>query len=169
MHSPPAGTGRVARSCPRREAHANWSRENIETPCLICPSARMASRPMRDGSAQRLGSWRAIENTGIAAGECDQLVREYARARKVNRSGVDNMRKMSGQRMEGAALIVQTEHAVMMVSIGIRDGRFGRRVPVARRPAPFRTHSACGRRSKERLPPPAQPRRVPSGRRGGSG
>ena len=85
---------------------------------------------MRDGSAQRLGSWRAIENTGIAAGECDQLIREYARARKVNRSGVDNMRKMSGQRMEGAALIVQTEHAVMMVSFGIRDARFGRRVPV---------------------------------------
>ena len=90
----------------------------------------MASRPMRDGSAQRLGSWRTIENTGIAAGECDQLVREYARARKVNRSGVDNVRKMSGQRMEGAALIVQTEHAVMVVSIGIRDGRFGSRVPV---------------------------------------
>ena len=90
----------------------------------------MASRPMRDGSAQRLGSWRAIENTGIAAGECVQLIREYARARKVNRSGVDNMRKMSGQRMEGAALIVQTEHAVMVVSIGIREGRFGRGVPV---------------------------------------
>ena len=28
------------------------------------------------------------------------------------------MRKMSGQRMEGAALIVQTEHAVMVVSMG---------------------------------------------------
>jgi hypothetical protein len=32
--------------------------------------------------------------------------------------------------MESTALIVQTEHAVMMVGIGVRDGRFDRKVPM---------------------------------------
>ena len=101
------------------------------TPCPSGPKrAHGLHGPRRDNSAQRLGSWRAIENSGIAAGACDQLIREYARACKVNRSGVETWRKMSGQRMEGAALIVQTEHAVMVVSIGICDGRFGSGVPV---------------------------------------
>ena len=63
-------------------------------------------RPMRDGSAQGHGSWWTIENTGTAAGECDQLVRHYSHTRKVNRSGVDNVWEGAGQRMEGAALIV---------------------------------------------------------------
>ena len=87
-------------------------------------------RPMRDGLAQRHGSWWTIENGGIAAGERDQLIPDDAPARKVSRSGFENMRERSGQRMEGAALIVQTERAVMVVGIGSRCGRLDKRMPM---------------------------------------
>ncbi|MGZ3286029.1 MAG: hypothetical protein ACXU9A_25520, partial [Xanthobacteraceae bacterium] len=87
-------------------------------------------RPTRGGSAQRHGSWWTIENSGVGAGERDQLIPDDARARKVSRSGVENVREGSGQRMESAALIVQTERAVMMVGIGSRDGRLDKRVSV---------------------------------------
>ena len=170
MHSSPAGTGRVGPLLPSPGgARQLVMREHENLMPHLSKRAHGRRGPMRDGSAQRHGSWWTIENTGIAAGECDQLVRDYAHARKVNRSGVDNVRKRSGQRMEGAALIVQTEHAVMVVGIGIRDGRFDSEGARGQRPAPLHTHSACGRRSKERPPPPARPRRAPAGRRGGSG
>jgi hypothetical protein len=86
---------------------------------------------MRDDSAQGHGSWWTIDNTGIAAIEGDQLIRNYADARQVIRSGVEDVGEWSGQRMEGAALIVQTEQAVMMVGIGTREGRIDRKVSVS--------------------------------------
>jgi hypothetical protein len=49
----------------------------------------------------------------------------------VIRSGVENVGEWSGQRMEGAALIVQTEQAVMMVGIGTREGRIDGKVSVS--------------------------------------
>ena len=52
-------------------------------------------------------------------GHCD---RNDAQAGKPGRSGIDRDRKRPGQRMEGTALIVQVEDAVMVVGIGGRDG-----------------------------------------------
>ncbi len=86
---------------------------------------------MRDDSAQGHGSWWTIDNTGIGAEDGDQLIRNYADARQVIRSGVENVGEWPGQRMEGAALIVQTEQAVMMVGIGTREGRIDRKVSVS--------------------------------------
>jgi hypothetical protein len=85
---------------------------------------------MHDGSAQRHGSWWTIENAGIGAGKCDRLVRGDADARKGNRSGVDDVREGSRQRMESTALIVQIERAVMVVGVGARDSRSDMRVAV---------------------------------------
>ena len=89
-------------------------------------------RPMRDGSAHRHGSWWTIENSGITAGECDQLFRDYAHAHKTNWSRLDNVRKWGGQSMEGAALIMQIKRAVMVVGIGIGQSWSYIRMSVAR-------------------------------------
>jgi hypothetical protein len=102
-----------------------------ENLCLTCPKhAHGRPRPMHDGSAQRHGSWWTIENAGIGAGECDRLVRSDADARKGNRSGVDDVREGSRQRVESTALIVQIERAVMVVGVGARDSRSDTRVAV---------------------------------------
>ena len=85
---------------------------------------------MRDSSAQRQRSWWAIENAGLAAGERNQLIRGYSHAHKVNGSVINRLRQRAGERMEGTALIVEIERAVMVVSIRVRGSRFHMRVPV---------------------------------------
>jgi hypothetical protein len=87
---------------------------------------------VRDGSAHRHGSWWAIKDSGIAAGECDQLFRDYPDASKTNWSRLDNVREWSGQGMEGAASIMQIKRAVVVIGIGGRQTRSDIRVSVAR-------------------------------------
>ena len=85
---------------------------------------------MRDGSAHRHRSWWAIEDGEISAGECDQLFRDYADAYKTGRNSVDKMREGSCESMESAALVMQIEHAVMVVGVRVYHSRFHMRVAV---------------------------------------
>jgi len=95
----------------------------MKTSCLTCPnSARGHDRPVHGGSDQRHGSWWTTETVGDALGERGHCDRNDAQAGKPGRSGIDRDRKRPGQRMEGTALIVQVEDAVMVVGIGGRDG-----------------------------------------------
>jgi hypothetical protein len=90
----------------------------------------IAARWARDCSAWRQRSWRTIENAGLSAGERDLLIRNNAQAPKVGRSGVRDARDRSGQRVQGAALIVQLKRAVMVVGVGIYGSRAGMRMRV---------------------------------------
>jgi hypothetical protein len=90
----------------------------------------IAARWARDCSAWRQRSWRTIENAGLSAGERDQLIRNDAQAHEVDRSGAHDVRDRPGQRVQGAALIVQLKRAVMVVGVGIYGSRAGMRVRV---------------------------------------
>lgn len=99
--------------------------------CLNCSkSSASPSRRMRNRSDSRQSSWWAIEDSGVAAGECDQLFWGYLDAKKANRSSIDHVRKGSGESVESAALVVHIERAVVVISIRVCHRRVHMRVAV---------------------------------------
>ena len=102
-----------------------------ETPCLICPK-RAHGLTGRCAAVQLRGTGLGgrSRTPGLPPESAINSSGNMRAPAKSTGAASTTLRKRSGQRMEGAALIVQTEHAVMVVGIGIRDGRFGSRVPV---------------------------------------
>jgi hypothetical protein len=88
-------------------------------PDLSKASAWPRGGPMRDGLAQRHGSWWTIKDGGSAARESDQLLRHYTKARKANRSTMDNVRERTSHGMQRAALIMQVERPVVVIGVRI--------------------------------------------------
>jgi len=88
---------------------------------------------MRDGSGQRQRRfWRAVENSGIAAGKRRRLDGKYGFAGKANPSEPGNLRERSGERVQRAALIMQAECSMVVVGVGMGERGMDVRVVVCR-------------------------------------
>ena len=86
---------------------------------------------MRDGSGQRQGLRRAVENSGIAGGKSSRLDCKYRLAGKVDPSHPGNLRERSSEHVQRAALIMQIERAVMVVGVRICGSCLDMRVMVS--------------------------------------
>ena len=86
-------------------------------------SARIAALAMRVGSGQRQRLRWTVENSGIAARKDSQRDCEYGRAGEINARNSANLRQGSGEHVQGTALIMQIECAVVVVGIGIGSRR----------------------------------------------
>ncbi len=89
------------------------------------------TEPVHDSSGQEHGFWWSIEKVWLAARESDHFGRRHAHAYKIGRANIHYIRKRSGQRMQGTALIVQIEQAVMVVGVRICGSWFDLAVPMA--------------------------------------
>jgi hypothetical protein len=89
------------------------------------------TEPVHDSSGQEHGFWWSIEKVRLVARESDHFGRSYAQAHKIRWSNVRYMRKRPGQRMQGTALIVQIEQAVMVVGVRICGSWFDLAVTVS--------------------------------------
>jgi hypothetical protein len=65
------------------------------------------------------GSWRTIKDRGVVAGESDHGNRHYAEAHKINRDIIYKVREETGKGMQCTALIVQIEHAMVMIGVRV--------------------------------------------------
>ena len=121
MHSSPAGTGRAGRCCSPAGRRTPFGRAKTSKPhALSVQSARMAARPRRDGFSSE---------ARVLAGDREQ--RDCRRSVRSTRPGICARSQSQPERRRhagdvrpaygGRTLIVQTEHAVMVVEH--RDSR----------------------------------------------
>src|SRR5262245_31444758 len=101
-------------------AHARQWCVTMKSSCLANPnSADSPSGLLRDGSDQRQRSgWTVGEDRPLLGKHCRHGERDGC-AGAFDRCGNDYRRQRTGQCMQGAALVVQVEDAVMMIRIRI--------------------------------------------------